>query len=94
MGDDAPKDFSDHAQWRKMIRRGQAHQAPASFTPTHAARMGLVGAEDCTSLGALALFPLSAHEKDMFQVMGKQVGVVKETCTGVDACYWVQRGRV
>lgn len=56
-----------------MIRRGQADQAPASFTPTAAARLGAVSADDPSAQGALALFPPSAHEKDMFQVMAKQV---------------------
>jgi hypothetical protein len=73
VGDDAPKDFSDHASWKKMIRRGQADQAPASFTPTAAARLGAVVADESGGFGALALFPPSAHEEDMFLVMAKQV---------------------
>lgn len=56
-----------------MLHRGQADQAPASFTPTAAARLGAVATDDSSSLGALALFPPSAHEEDMFLVMAKQV---------------------
>mmetsp|Transcript_20608 Transcript_20608/g.29575 ORF Transcript_20608/g.29575 Transcript_20608/m.29575 type:complete len:1961 (+) Transcript_20608:126-6008(+) len=70
--DSARVDYSDTASWKKLIHKGLAHQAPASFTPTVAARRGANGDDTCAS-GALSLFPPSAHERDMFQVMAKQV---------------------
>lgn len=52
----------------KLLRKGLADQAPASFTPTVTARRGISGDHL-----AIEYFPTTAHEKEMFQVMAKQV---------------------
>jgi hypothetical protein len=69
-----PLDYSDDISWNKLLHKGWADQVPASFTPTIAARRGASG-EDIDSR-YLNLFPPSAHEKDMFLVMEKQVIVI------------------
>ena len=59
--------YSDGASWMKLLRKGLADQAPASFTPTVTARRGVSG--DHLTIE----FPASAHEREMFLVMAKQV---------------------
>lgn len=53
-------DFTDTATWNKLLHKSAAHQTPAAFTPTVAARQ-------CAGVGGISL--PSAHEKDMFLVM-------------------------
>jgi hypothetical protein len=68
--------YSDDASWMKLLRKGLADQAPASFTPTVMARRGVSG-DDLTLHGAHGhldyYIPFSAHERDMFLVMAKNV---------------------
>jgi hypothetical protein len=68
--------YSDDASWMKLLRKGMADQAPASFTPTVMARRGVSG-DDLTLHGANGhldyYIPFSAHERDMFLVMAKNV---------------------
>ena len=55
----------------KLLRKGLADQAPASFTPTIMARRGISG--DDIVIRGVPDFPYSSHERDMFLVMAKQV---------------------
>jgi hypothetical protein len=66
--------YSDDASWMKLLRKGLADQVPASFTPTAMARRGVSG-DDLTLRGGghLEYIPCSAHERDMFLVMAKNV---------------------
>lgn len=65
--------YSDDASWMKLLRKGLADQAPASFTPTVMARRGVSGDDLAIRGNNLEYIPFSVHEKDMFLVMAKHV---------------------
>lgn len=65
--------YSDDASWMKVLRKGLADQAPASFTPTVMARRGVSGDDLATKGNHFEYIPFSAHERDMFLVMAKNV---------------------
>ena len=63
LADNVPIDYSDNTSWNKLLRRSAEDQAPASFTPTVTARrIGLSGG-----------YPISAHEQDMFIILGARI---------------------
>jgi hypothetical protein len=69
----AAASLTDPGSWRRMLRRAE-EQAPASFTPSVAARLHTGGARGSGREGGLLAFaPASVHEREMFMAMASPV---------------------
>jgi hypothetical protein len=69
----AAASLTDPGSWRRMLRRAE-EQAPASFTPSVAARLHKGGARGSGREGGLLAFaPASVHEREMFLAMASPV---------------------